>query len=107
MPDVTSIQVSVNKDSQLSLSNGMVQKRKQVTVTLPDNGTDADDKRIMASAFGLSSIEDCSPFISTENDEIIPAAVAENKLYILLSAAATDAPTTYSGTYNFVVLGYA
>ena len=107
MADTTTLNVSVNKSSSETLSNGQVLWKKQVSITLPNNGSDAVDLKILASSFGLSSIEDVSTFVSSVDDEMIIAAPSVSKTSVLLSAGATGSPSAYSGTYNCVVRGYA
>lgn len=106
MPDITTSQVSVNRSSSETLSNGMVLVRKAVSITLPDNGTVVAEKKIPASAFGLSSLEDVSSLVSAIDDEILIPAVVENRMFLVLQSAGANTAASYSGTYNCVVRGY-
>lgn len=107
MADATTLNVLVKKATSETLSNGMVLWRKAVTITISDLGTKAADKKIPVAAFGLSTLDNVTPFVSSEDDEIIPAGISCNRLYVLLQTSNANAPASYSGTYNIVVRGYA
>ena len=92
--------------SSRTLSNGLTLFEKACTVTLSTNGSATAGERVLATAFGLSSFEEVTPFIKTDNAEIIPAGPCADRTYALLKAAGTAAPASTSGAYNVVVKGY-
>jgi hypothetical protein len=106
MPDLTSSSVVVNRAASQTLSNGLTLFTKACTVTLTTHGSASAGERILATAFGLSSVEESTPWVKTDNAEIVPAGPAADRTFLLLKAAGTAAPAATSGAYNAVLKGY-
>lgn len=104
MADLATSAVVVSRVSSRTLSNGIVLFEKACAVTLTTQGTVAN--KILATAFGLSAFEESSPWSKTDNTEIVVAGVSADRSYLLLKAAATNAPADYAATYNVYVKGY-
>lgn len=111
MADLASSAVSIDKISNTTLSNGIVLYRKECTVTLTSQG--GITNRILATAFGLSSISLTSNWTSNDaTPKIYPAAPTYARDVILLSdiTNVTDAskinPIDIAGTYRCTVEGY-
>ena len=106
MATLTSSSVSVTRTAYETRSNGLVLWEKAGTVTLATHGTLSAGEEIPASAFGLSTFEDCAPLVKTDDTIILVAAPSHTKEYMLLKAAGTNAPAAVSGAHTFVVRGY-
>lgn len=78
-------------------------KVRQVTVVLTGQG-DATDY-IAASLFDLTEIIEASPLVKSDDSVTIVASPSYDKTKLLLKAAGTNAPATYSGTYKTTIRG--
>lgn len=76
-----------------------------VEIALTSAGSGAADNKIPASAFGLSSIEEVSPLVNDSNDLVIVGTPNFDGSELLLKAAATNAPASYTDTFRCVVKG--
>lgn len=106
MADLTSAGVSVSRTMSETRSNGLTLFEKACTVTLATNGTMTAGEKIPASAFGLSSLEEVSAFVKSDNTEVLAAGISNDRGNVLLKAAGSNAPAAYSGAYTCVVRGY-
>jgi hypothetical protein len=111
MADLASTAVSVDKISFSTLSNGIVLYRKECTVTLTGQG--GTTNRILATAFGLSSVSLTSNWVTNDaTPKIYPAVAAYAKDVVHLSdiTNAVDAskilPVDVTGTLRCTVEGY-
>jgi hypothetical protein len=110
MADITSSSVVVNRSSSQTLSSGLILWSKACTVTLTGQGTTTN--KILATAFGLSSFEETSSWVKTDNTEVVQAGPSNDRTLILLAdpddAAAANhiTPADRTGAYNCVVKGY-
>jgi hypothetical protein len=87
-------------------SNGLVFWEKAGSVTLSTHGSGSAGEKIPASAFGLSTFEECGVLTKSDNTVVVVAAPSADRTEMLLKAAGTNAPASVTGTYNFVVKGY-
>ena len=106
MADLTTSNVVVNRSWEQTLSNQLILKSKQVKMTLATHGTKTSGELIPASAFGLSSIEECSPLTKSDNGTVILAGPSRDGANLLLRALATNAIAAATGDYYAVVKGY-
>jgi hypothetical protein len=106
MADLTTAGVSITRQAYEIRSNGLTYWEKAVTVTLSTNGSATATELIPASAFGLTTVEECSPLTKTDDTIIVVAAPSNDKTFILLKAAGTNAPASVTGAYKCVVKGY-
>lgn len=106
MADLTSAGVVTNRTWSDTLSNGSVLYSKHVTVTLSTNGSASAGELIPASAFGLTSIEEVSTLVKSDDTILIVGGPNTARSAILLKATGTNAPASASGVYSFVVKGY-
>lgn len=104
MADLATSGVSILRTSSASLSNGLTMYQKACSVTLSTMGTATN--KVLATAFGLSSFEESSAWVKSDNTEVIPAGVSNDRTYLLLKAAGTAAPADTSGVYTCYVKGY-
>lgn len=106
MPDLTTSNVVINRSWEQTLSNQLILKTKQVKMTLATHGDKTSGQKIPASAFGLASIEECSPLTKSDNTSILYAGPTQDKSTLLLRAAATNSVATATGDYYALVKGY-
>jgi hypothetical protein len=106
MADLTTAGVSVTRTAYEIRSNGLTLWEKAVTLTLATHGSASSGELIPASAFGLSTFEECSSFTKSDDTIILVAAPSNDKVNMLLKAAGTNAPASVTGTYKGVVRGY-
>jgi hypothetical protein len=106
MADLTSSSVSVTRTAYEIRSNNLTLFEKAATVTLATHGDLTAGQLIPASAFGLSTIEECSPLTKTDDTVVVVANPSNDKANLLLKAAGTNAPAAYSGAYKCVIRGY-
>lgn len=73
-----------------------------VEVTIASAGTGTT---IPASAFGLTYIDASSPWIADDDSIQVVASPNYAKTHLLLKAAGTNAPATYSDTFHCRIWG--
>lgn len=96
----------MNRSASATLSSGLVLFTKHCTVTLVTQGSATSGERILATAFGLSSIEESSAFCKTDDAALYLAAPCNDRSYVILKAEAAVTPLAVSGAFNCVVKGY-
>lgn len=106
MADLTSSSVSITRQAYEVRSNALTLWEKAGSVTLSTHGDLTAGQLIPASAFGLSSFEECGTLVKSTNDILIVAGPSADRVNMLLKAAGTNAPAAASGVYSFVVKGY-
>lgn len=78
-------------------------KVRQVTLVLSAQG-DATDY-IAASLFDLVEIHSATPLVKSDDSIVVVAAPSYDKSKLLLKAAGTNAPGTYTGTFKTTIRG--
>lgn len=78
-------------------------KVRQVTLVLTGQG-DATNT-IAASLFDLTEIHSASPLVKSDDSITVVASPSYDKTKLLLKAAGTNAPATYSGTFKTTIRG--
>lgn len=106
MADLTTSSVVVNRTWNTTLSNGTVMYSKAVSMTLSTHGSASSGELILASAFGLTSIEEVSTLVKSDDTILIVGGPNAARSAILLKAAGTNAPASVTGVYACVVKGY-
>lgn len=106
MADLTTSNVVINRSWEQTLSNSLVLKTKQVKMTLATHGDKTSGQQIPATAFGLSSIEECSALTKDDNSLIVIAGPSQDKTLLLLRATATNALATATGGFYALIKGY-
>lgn len=104
MSDIDSSAVTANRSWT---DGGLAQKDRHciaATVVLTGQGTTTN--KIPATAFGLSVIEEVSPFIASDDGTGYFATPSYDGTNILLFEDASDAPADETGTFKTVVKGY-
>ena len=104
MADLASSAVTVLRISSETLSNGITLYTKACSVTLSTQGTVTN--KILATAFGLSAFEESSAWSKSDNTEVVPAGISNDRSHLLLRALATNVPLDYAGAYNVYVKGF-
>jgi len=106
MADLTASDVVINRSSNKTRSDSLIEFEKHCTITLSVHGDATAGQLIPAAAFGLSSLEQASSAVKSDDAEIIPAGISNDRSFLMLRAAGTAAPATTSGVYNIVVRGF-
>lgn len=106
MADLTPSGVVVARVASETRSNGLTFWEKYVAMTLATHGDLTAGQLIPASAFGLSTIEEVSSLVKSDDTLVLVATPSNDRQNILLKAAATNAPAAYSGVFKGVVKGY-
>lgn len=75
-----------------------------LTLTLTGQGTVAN--KIPASALGFLKVEECSSAVLSDNTLVLVASPSADGTFVLLKAAATNAPDDYTGAFTLTVKGY-
>lgn len=104
MADLTSADVTIVNGWPVNQGSRVVTLR-EFSLVLDTMGILADGSAIPASVLGFSEIISAEPGILDTNSEIVVAAPSLDGTKLLLKAAATNAPATYSGTLVIRVLG--
>lgn len=78
-------------------------KVRQVTLVLTGQGDTTDT--IAASLFDLTEIHSVSPLVKYDNSICVVGFPSYDNSKLLLKAAATNAPATYSGTFKTTIRG--
>lgn len=82
---------------------GKLVKARKVTMVLTSMGTVTNN--IPASAFGLTTILECSPLINDGNDLVVVGSPNYDGTLLLLKAAGSNAPADYTDTFRAIVRG--
>jgi hypothetical protein len=87
---------------------GVASKRHtalQVQAEITSAGSGASSNKIPASAFGMSSIIDCSDLIKSDDAAVVSSAPNYAGTELLLSAGNSTTPTSVTGTFRGIVKG--
>lgn len=106
MPDLTSSNVTVLRSWSTTLSNGLILQEKAVKMTLTAHGTLSTNEKIPATALSLTSIEECSPLMKSDDALLLLAGPSQDKLNLLIRAAGGNGIAAQTGDFYGVVKGY-
>jgi len=96
--------------SAVTLTNtryeGLHRERKvqEGTVALTGQGTATN--KILAATLGLTFFRGISTLTKSDDTEVLIGVPSYDKSFLILKAAATNAPADFTGTYRYEVSGY-
>jgi len=105
MADLTQSGVTVLDTWTEGNVNGKRRVALRCQVALSGAGSGATSNKIPASAFGLKKVEEVSLLVNDDSDLVIAASPNYAGTEIILKAAGTNAPASYTDTFRCIVKG--
>ena len=105
MADLAATGVTVLDSWPESGLNGKRFTVKKVSLVLAGAGSGAASNKIPASVLGMSTIEDVTSLIKSDNLVVVPATPNAAGNEIILGGGASGAATSYTGTFTCTVRG--
>lgn len=96
MAALASTAVVVNRWFYTNARTGSRQKAVNVTLTLTGQG--GATNKIPASVLNLTTVENATPFVKSDNSDVQVASAATDGTFLLLGTTPGDVTGTYSGT---------
>lgn len=101
MADLAASAVTVLKTKYMGTKKEILVK--ECTVVLSAQGTATN--KILASILGLTYFQGISVFTKSDNTEVVLGVPSYDKTFLILKAAATNAPADFTGTYRAEISG--
>lgn len=96
MANLASTAVTVNRWFYTNARSGSRQKAVNVTLVLTGQG--GTTNKILASVLNLTTIEQSTTFVISDNSAVAVAAPSADGTYLLLGTTPGDVTGTYTGT---------